>query len=99
MIFSDATRAVNDRPFLLSFNGGPIVSDLSSVGKWRVGIGVLFFVLGGGILLAGKIPFLGRLPGDIRVERPGFSFYFPFASCLLASILVSAILWLVSKFI
>lgn len=86
-----------DRPFLLVFNGGSRVSDFSSMGKWLVGIGVLFLVLGGLVLLAGKIPFLGRLPGDIRVDRPGFSFYFPIASCLLASILVSVILWLVSK--
>jgi hypothetical protein len=37
---------------------------------------------------------LGRLPGDIAIRRPGFSLYFPLATCLLISLLVSLILWL-----
>jgi hypothetical protein len=36
---------------------------------------------------------LGRLPGDIVIRRPGFSFYFPLATCVLASLVISAIAW------
>ncbi|WP_315700834.1 MULTISPECIES: DUF2905 domain-containing protein [unclassified Bradyrhizobium] len=40
---------------------------------------------------------LGRLPGDIVVERPGFSFYFPLMTSLLLSVVVSLVLWLVNR--
>ena len=47
--------------------------------------------LGGGSLLG----WFGRLPGDIRIERPGFRFYAPLASMLVLSLLLSLVLWLV----
>lgn len=43
--------------------------------------------------LSGKLP-LGRLPGDIAIEKPGFSFYFPLGTCLLLSALLTLLLWL-----
>lgn len=53
-------------------------------------------LLGAGLLFTfgGKIPFLGKLPGDIRIERENFSFYFPLGTCILLSVLLSLILWL-----
>lgn len=49
-----------------------------------------------GLLLSfgGRIPWLGRLPGDIVVERPAFRFYFPLATSVLLSLLLTGILWL-----
>ena len=44
-----------------------------------------------------SIPWLGRLPGDIRIERPGFRFYLPITSCLLISGLVSLGYWLFAR--
>lgn len=55
-----------------------------------VGLGVLLH-------LVPSLPILGRLPGDICIERPGFHFYFPLTTCLLLSLLLSAVVWLVSK--
>ncbi|SNS01943.1 DUF2905 domain-containing protein [Hymenobacter mucosus] len=52
-----------------------------------------FLWLGGGSLLG----WFGRLPGDIRVERPGFRLYAPIVSMLLLSIVVSLVLWLVRR--
>lgn len=49
-------------------------------------------------LLATHIPWLGRLPGDIAVERPNFRFYFPVVTCILLSLLLTGILWLVRFF-
>lgn len=46
------------------------------------------------ITFAGKIPWLGKLPGDIYIKREDFSFYFPFATCILLSAVLSFILWL-----
>ncbi len=74
------------------------MTDFSSMGKWLMLAGAILLGFGALVALSGKIPFLGRLPGDIRVEKENFSFYFPFMTCLLLSALVSLILWLVSRF-
>jgi hypothetical protein len=53
----------------------------------------------GAVFYFGKgFGFFGKLPGDIRVEGKNFGFYFPIATCLLISLLLSAIFWLFSKF-
>ena len=43
---------------------------------------------------AGRIPWLGRLPGDIVIKRGSFSFYFPLATSVLFSVVLSVIFWL-----
>lgn len=70
---------------------------MTGLGKWFVVIGLVMTVLGGALMLAGRFPFLGRLPGDIVVERPGFNLYIPIATCLLISLLASVILWLLRR--
>lgn len=55
-----------------------------------VGLGLLLHV-------GPSIPLLGRLPGDLRIERPGVRIYIPITSCLLVSVLVSGALWLFSR--
>ncbi len=67
----------------------------SGLGRLLVLLGIVLVILGLG--LWGKLPFLGRLPGDIRIQRDGFTFYFPLASCLLLSVIVSLILSLFRK--
>jgi len=66
---------------------------MESIGRFLMIGGVILFVVGGLVFLASKfgIPF-GRLPGDIRIERDGFSFYFPLASSIVISILLTIIL-------
>ena len=49
-------------------------------------------------LLAPHNPWLGRLPGDIAVERPHFRFYFPVVTCIVLSLLLTGVLWLVRSF-
>ena len=44
-----------------------------------------------------KLGWIGRLPGDIRVERPGFRLYIPIATMLLASVVLSVVLWLIRR--
>jgi DUF2905 family protein len=48
-------------------------------------------------ILAPSIPWLGRLPGDIRIERENFRFYFPLMTCLLLSLLLTAVMWFIRK--
>lgn len=75
---------------------------MENIGRFLMIGGIVLFVVGGLIFLAAKfgLPF-GRLPGDIRIERDGFSFYFPLASSILISIVltivVNAILRLLKK--
>ncbi len=51
--------------------------------------GVVLVLLGGLLLVVGKIPYIGRLPGDFYIERENFTFYFPLATSMLISILLT----------
>ena len=72
--------------------------DLQPMGRALIFIGVILTGFGLVLLLTPKIPWLGRLPGDILIKREQFSFYFPLASCLMASAILSLLLWLVGRF-
>jgi hypothetical protein len=63
-------------------------------GKLLIILGIALTVLGLLLTFAGKLPWLGKLPGDIRIERENFSFYFPLGTCLLLSLLLSLLFWL-----
>ncbi|HXF86449.1 MAG TPA: DUF2905 domain-containing protein [Anaerolineales bacterium] len=61
--------------------------------------GIILFLIGGGMYLTAKFGLpLGRLPGDIRIERDGFSFYFPLASSILLSVLLTILLNIIARF-
>uniref|UniRef100_A0A7V4XS88 DUF2905 domain-containing protein n=1 Tax=Acidobacterium capsulatum TaxID=33075 RepID=A0A7V4XS88_9BACT len=70
---------------------------MQGLGRILIGMGLLLLVAGGVAVLLGKtgLP-LGRLLGDIRYDGKHFSFYFPLATCLLLSVLVSVVLYLLS---
>jgi hypothetical protein len=73
-----------------------------TTGDWHCQIlvlaGLALAVLGGLIWLAGRFGLpLGHLPGDIRIDRPNFRFYFPLTTCLLASAVLTLILWLLRR--
>ena len=67
---------------------------MSGLGKSLIFLGLTITVIGVVISLAGKIPWLGRLPGDFAFKRENFSFYVPLGTCLLVSLLLSLISWL-----
>ena len=68
-------------------------------GKILVSLGVLLIIVGLGLwLMADKLSWVGRLPGDIRVERPGFQFYVPLMTSLLLSIGLTLTFWLFNRF-
>ena len=54
-----------------------------------MGIGALLLAVGALWSFFGKLGWFGRLPGDIRIDRNGFSFYFPLATCLLLSLVLT----------
>jgi len=67
------------------------------IGKMLIIFGVASIVIGGILVLSGKVPWLGRLPGDILVQKKNFTFYFPLATSILLSILLTLIFWLIKK--
>ncbi len=68
------------------------------MGKILIIIGIILVIVGLIIHFFKGIPFLGRLPGDIHIKRENFSFYFPLASSILVSLILSLILYLINKF-
>ncbi|MCL1925983.1 MAG: DUF2905 domain-containing protein [Syntrophorhabdaceae bacterium] len=59
--------------------------------------GIVISVAGALILLLDKAGFVGRLPGDIVVSRKNFTFYFPFATSILVSVVLSLLFWFFRK--
>lgn len=66
-------------------------------GKTLIIIGLIIILIGVILTFAGKIPWIGRLPGDIYIKRENFTFYFPLATSILLSIILSLIFWLLRK--
>jgi Protein of unknown function (DUF2905) len=66
------------------------------VSRFLIGLGLVIFAIGVLWPLASKLG-LGRLPGDIAIERGNTSFYFPIVTCLLLSVLLSAVMWLFNR--
>jgi len=65
---------------------------LQYFGKLLILFGAMMVLLGVILTFARHIPYLGRLPGDIRIERDGFFFYFPLVTCIVLSVLLTLIL-------
>ncbi len=66
---------------------------MSDLGKMLLGFGAVMVLLGLVLLVAGnlsgRVPWLGRLPGDIHIQRGRWSFYFPLATCLVVSLVLT----------
>jgi len=71
----------------------------SETGKWIIGIGAIVILIGIIIyFFHDKLNWIGRLPGDIRIEKENFRFYFPIVTMILFSLLGTLIIWLIRKF-
>lgn len=71
---------------------------MQPLGRILVVAGLALAVVGVLLMFSDKVPFLGRLPGDISIKRENFRLYIPITTSILFSLLVSAILWLFSQF-
>jgi len=70
------------------------VGALTELGRLLLIMGAVLLVVGFILLLFGRVPFVGRLPGDILIKREGFTFYFPIATSILISVILSLLLYL-----
>ena len=62
---------------------------MSSIGKMIILMGLLLVIIGILFTIGEKIPYIGKLPGDIHIKREKFSFYFPLTTCILISLILT----------
>ena len=67
---------------------------MAHLAKTIILMGVVFLALGTILYFLGKIPGVGKLPGDFLIKKENFTFYFPFTTCLILSLIVSLLLLL-----
>jgi len=70
---------------------------MTGIGKSLIVMGLIIAAVGVVLLFSDRIPWLGRLPGDIFIRKGNFSFYFPIATCILISIILTVIFLLLRK--
>jgi hypothetical protein len=73
------------------------VSPINDIARMLVVFGLLIALVGVALMLVGRIPWLGRLPGDIHIQRGNWTFYFPLATSLLLSVVLTVVLWVVGR--
>lgn len=72
---------------------------MAQFGRTLLLIGAILIAVGAFLYFGGKLPFrLGRLPGDIVHRGQHSTFYFPLASCLVISVLITLVLWIINQF-
>ncbi|MDZ7392135.1 MAG: DUF2905 domain-containing protein [candidate division KSB1 bacterium] len=71
--------------------------DLQPVARILIVVGLLLAGVGVVLLLFKQLPLLGRLPGDVVVQRKHFTFYFPVTTCIVLSLLLTLILYLFAR--
>ena len=73
------------------------MNGLSDLGRFIALAGAVLLVIGGAIWLAGKAPWLGNLPGDIRIQRENVSCFFPLATMILVSVVLTIVVNIVLR--
>jgi hypothetical protein len=68
------------------------------MGKLLIILGIVLVIVGTIITYSDRIPFLGKMPGDITIEKENFKFYFPITTSILLSILLSIVFYLINRF-
>jgi cell division protein FtsW (lipid II flippase) len=71
--------------------------DMQHIGKLLLLLGAIIAALGVLMMLSAKIPWIGRLPGDIVFQRKNFTFYFPLATSILISLLLTLLFWIFGR--
>ena len=70
---------------------------MQDIGRSLLVLGIVIALAGLVLLLVGRVPWIGRLPGDIHIQRGNWSFYFPLATSLLLSVLLTLLFWIVGR--
>ena len=76
------------------------LADLVTVpelGRTLIVIGLVMALVGVALVVAGRVPWIGRLPGDISIQRGNWTFYAPLGTSVLLSIVLTLVLWLIGR--
>jgi len=67
------------------------------LGTFLIVLGVIVIAVGGLLLFSGKIPWIGRLPGDILIQKKNYTFYFPLATSIIISLIITLVFWILGR--
>lgn len=70
---------------------------MHDIGKTLIVLGLVIAVVGFLLVFVGRVPWLGRLPGDIHIQRGNWSFYFPLATSIVISVVLTLVFWLFGR--
>ncbi len=70
---------------------------IQQIGRFFIILGLIISAIGALLLLSGKIPWIGRLPGDIIMQKKNFTFYFPLATSIIISIILTLLFWVLGR--
>jgi hypothetical protein len=70
---------------------------VSELGRVLVVLGLIVVALGVVLLLVDRVPWIGRLPGDVHLQRGNWTFYFPLGTSILLSVVLTLVLWLIGR--
>ena len=73
------------------------MDNIQYIGKFLLLLGIIIALVGALFLLSVKIPWIGKLPGDFIIQKKNFTFYFPVATSVLISVLLTLLFWLFGR--
>ena len=74
-----------------------VTAGVHDIGKALVILGLVIALAGVVLLVVGRVPWIGRLPGDIHIERGNWTFYFPLGTSIALSLLLTLLFWLFGR--
>ena len=74
-----------------------MIEGFQFIGRFLLLFGIVLVLIGGFLMLSDKTPWLGKLPGDIIIQKKNVTLYFPLATCILLSLLLTLIFWLFGR--
>jgi hypothetical protein len=70
---------------------------LSELGRALIVLGLVVAAVGAALVAFDRVPWIGRLPGDVSVQRGNWTFYFPLGTSILLSLVLTLVLWLIGR--
>jgi hypothetical protein len=71
--------------------------DVQALGRMLIIVAIVILIVGVALLLVGRIPLIGRLPGDFTIRRDGFTLFFPLATMIIISIILTIVLSVIGR--
>jgi hypothetical protein len=74
-----------------------MIDSIQYIGKFLIVLGISVAFIGALLMISVKISFLGKLPGDILIQKKNFTFYFPIATSIIVSLVLTLLFWLFGR--